>query len=66
MKEVHGMIKMNPCEECSYKSFRKSRLKEHQKAVHEKIKDNQCDQCDYSTARRDILKKHQRVVHLST
>ena len=51
------------CEQCAFKSKRKSKLKEHVKCVHEKLKLFKCPQCGHTFGRRDILDKHLQATH---
>ena len=52
------------CEQCNYKSTRKSILKSHVKQKHESSFEYfKCDHCEYKAVRKDYLIKHKKSLH---
>ena len=50
------------CDQCDYKGFNMTRLKEHKRAVHDKIK-FPCSECSFQTTSKNSLVIHKRSKH---
>jgi len=50
------------CDNCEYKTLKKSHMKIHVKSVHEKVT-YACDQCAYKATLKENIKKHIKSVH---
>ena len=72
-------IEVFPCEQCDYKSKKRSNLKRHKESIHktgnksnytgEPVNDNtdievyNCGQCDYKSKKRSNVKRHEESMH---
>ena len=51
------------CDQCSWSTPQRHRMKAHVEEVHEKIKSHNCEECGYATSRRDRLERHWDARH---